>query len=109
MNNKICKKNENEIKYRHAIDSYNFNIYKVVNNKNFYLNRDGNFYTTTTNAVRYSFNTKEELNEYIVNNFTCLIEKYGDIKIRRYVTYICLGYCEKLTSNKTDNFCDENL
>ena len=101
INDKKEKKKEEEykkqgIEKRWAIMGCGFYIFKNNENEEFYLNKDGNFYNTTTNIQEHNFDTEEELNKYIEDNIEKLKEKYGDIQLKKYVKHVYLGYCKQI-------------
>ena len=101
INDKKEKKKEEEykeqgIEKRWAIMGRGFYIFKNNGDEVFYLNKDGNFYNTTTNIQEYNFDNEEELNKYIEDDIEELKEKYGDVQLKKYVKHVYLGYCKQI-------------
>ena len=101
INDKKEKKKEEDyrkqgVEKRWAVMGYGFYIFKVKDSDVFYLNKDGNFYSTTVNIQEHNFDTEKELNKYLEDNIENFKEKYGDIKFRRYKRNIYLGYCKQI-------------
>lgn len=99
--NKKRQKQEEEykkqgIEKRWADMGCGFYIFKVKDSDVFYLNKDGNFYSTIVNIQEHNFDTEKELNKYIEDNIENFKEKYGDIKFKRYKRNIYLGYCKQI-------------
>lgn len=100
-NNKQLKKDkENEaqgIEKRWAVMGHGFYIIKTRDNEIFYLNKDENFYNTTTNIKEFNFDTRDEVGDYIESNKENMKTKYGqDINFKIYTKQIYLGYCKQL-------------
>lgn len=85
------------IKNRIVPISYDIAIYKTVNGDKYYLNNDGDYYTSLTNVRKYSFKSILERKTFLSESIECLKKEYGeDISIAQTTKYIWLGKCKKL-------------
>ena len=85
------------IEQRRVYDSYSFMFYKQREGTKYYLNIDGNWYSSTVGAVIGRFHSEEERNSYIEYHLDEFKERYGeDIQIERVRNYFEIGECKKL-------------
>lgn len=84
------------IKRRWITIGYAFYIYTIYKNEKYYLNNDGNFYTSTTNIKMYLFDNEEDMEKYIDLHEKEFHEKYTNIKIQKCKQKKYIGKCKKL-------------
>lgn len=84
------------IEDRYVVTGFYFLIYIEHENEKYYLNKDGNFYTSEVNAEEYFFKSKEEQIEYIKLHKNEIKEKYPGAKIDTYKITKYIGRCKKL-------------
>lgn len=75
---------------------YGFYIYTIYKNEKYYLNKDGNFYTSTENIKEYLFDNGQDMEKYIDLHEKEFHEKYSNIKIQKYKRTKYIGKCKKL-------------
>ena len=94
------KREQNEkkdgIEGRWVTIGYTFYIYTIYKNEKYYLNKDGNFYTSTTNVKLYLFNCKQDMEKYINLHEKEFHEKYPNIKIQKCKRMEYIGKCKKI-------------
>lgn len=86
----------NGIENRWVVTGFYFCIYIDHENERYYLNKDGNFYTSDVNAEKYFFNSKEDQIEYIKLHKNEIKEKYPGAKIESRIIRKCIGRCKVL-------------
>ena len=84
------------IEGRWVTTGYAFYIYSIYKNEKYYLNKDGNFYTSTTNIKLYLFNYEQDMEKYINLHEKEFHEKYPNIKIQKCKRRKYIGKCKKL-------------
>ena len=84
------------IEGRWVTTGYAFYIYSIYKNEKYYLNKDGNFYTSTTNIKLYLFNYEQDMEKYINLHEKEFHEKYPKIKIQKCKRRKYIGKCKKL-------------
>lgn len=84
------------IEGRWVTTGYAFYIYTIYKNEKYYLNKDGSFYTSTTNIKLYLFNYEQDMEEYINLHEKEFHEKYPNIKIQKCKQREYIGKCKKL-------------
>lgn len=84
------------IETRWVTTGYAFYIYTIYKNEKYYLNKDGNFYTSTTNIKLYLFNYEQDMEKYINLHEKEFHEKYPNIKIQKCKRREYIGKCKKL-------------
>ena len=87
---------EDGIERRWVTTGYAFYVYTIYKNEKYYLNKDGNFYTSTTNIKVYLFNHEQDMEKYINLHEKEFHEKYPNIKIQKYKRREYIGKCKKL-------------
>lgn len=90
------KEKKDGIEGRWVTIGYAFCIYTIYKNEKYYLNKDGNFYTSTTNIKVYLFNYEQDMEKYINLHEKEFHEKYPNIKIQKYKRREYIGKCKKL-------------
>lgn len=90
------KEKKDGIEGRWVTTRYAFYIYTIYKNEKYYLNKDGNFYTSTTNIKEYLFNYEQDMEKYINLHEKEFHEKYPNIKIQKYKQMEYIGKCKKL-------------
>lgn len=90
------KEKENGIERRWVTIGYAFYIYTIYKNEKYYLNKDGKFYTSTTNIKMYLFDNEEDMEKYIDLHEKEFHEKYTNIKIQKCKRREYIGKCKKL-------------
>lgn len=90
------KEKKDGIEGRYVTIGYGFYIYIVHKNEKYYLNKDGNFYTSRINIKEYLFNNKQDMEKYIDLHEKELNEKYSNIKIQRCKQSMYIGKCKKI-------------
>ena len=90
------KEKKDGIEGRWVTIGYCFYIYTIYKNEKYYLNKDGNFYTSTTNIKTYLFNNEQDMGKYIYLHEKELHEKYVNIKIQKCKRRKYIGKCKKL-------------
>lgn len=90
------KEKKDGIKGRWVTVGYGFYIYTIYKNEKYYLNKDGNFYTSTINIKIYLFDNEEDMEKYIDLHEKEFHEKYTNIKIQKYEQRKYIGKCKKL-------------
>ena len=77
------KEKKDGIEGRWVTIGYVFYIYTIYKNEKYYLNKDGNFYTSTENIKAYLFDNEEDMEKYIDLHEKEFHEKYSNIKIQK--------------------------
>lgn len=90
------KEKKNGIEARWVTVGYAFYIYIIYKNEKYYLNKDGKFYTSTTNIKMYLFDNEEDMEKYIDLHEKEFHEKYTNIKIQKCKQRKYIGKCKKL-------------
>lgn len=90
------KEKKDGIEGRSVTTGYAFYIYTIYKNEKYYLNKDGNFYTSITNIKIYLFDNEEDMEKYIDLHEKEFYEKYTNIKIQKCEQRKYIGKCKKL-------------
>lgn len=90
------KEKKDGIEGRWVTIGYGFYIYTIYKNEKYYLNNDGNFYTSTKNIKVYLFNYEQDMEKYINLHEKEFHEKYPNIKIQKCKRREYIGKCKKL-------------
>lgn len=90
------KEKKDGIEGRWVTIGYGFYIYTICKNEKYYLNKDGNFYTSTENIKAYLFKNEQDMEKYIVLHEKEFHEKYANIKIQKCERRKYIGKCKKL-------------
>lgn len=78
--------------------SYRFFVTIHQDGETYYLNSDGNFYTTMVNTPIWAFETEEKRDQYIDDHLVEFREKYGEnIEIKKCIESLFIN-CKKLNS-----------
>lgn len=90
------KEKKDGIEGRSVTVGYAFYIYTIYKNEKYYLNKDENFYTSTTNIKIYLFDNEEDMEKYIDLHEKEFHEKYTNIRIQKCKQIKYIGKCKKL-------------